>query len=334
MQAVRFSFKIRCTAGIGDIRKEDCVKKCVITCYFGKLPDYFELFMMSCERNGNIDWYIITDNQINTAADNITVIIYTFPEFAARVQSRFNFQIELSTPYKWCDYKIAAGYIFPDIIAGYDYWGFCDMDLIWGNLNRFYPDKLIEKYDRFLINGHIQFYRNKREINELFMLPAGGNAVYKAVFRSKYNYGFDEEGRISITQICRQHPDIKVYASKNAIADICPYGNKFQLAAPLSGDIRYIKICSGSVFGAGTDGGQETEYAYVHFQKRKFVLSEDFDPEKTVYARFNDMTNNLSDIRDILPREIRKPPSQVFLMKNRLCRAIDLIKYLNWKSDD
>ncbi len=306
------------------------MKKCIITCYFGRLPDYFELFLMSCERNKNIDWYLITDRNINTAADNIKVMNCTFQEFAARVQNRFTFPIALSSPYKWCDFRTAAGYIFPDLIAGYDYWGFCDIDLIWGNLSKFYPDELIQNYDRFLVNGHIQFYRNKREINELFMRPAGRMALYQAVFRSKYNFGFDEEGSISITQICRHHSEIKVYTSKNAIADICPYGDRFQLAAPMPKDIRYIKICSGSVYGA--DDKQETEYAYVHFQKRGFVLSQDFDPGQTVYVRFNDMSNYLSDVKNILPREVKKPPSKIYIMKNRICRAAGLMKYLNWKS--
>lgn len=313
-----------------DGRKGDRVKKCVITCYFGKLPNYFDLFIMSCGNNREIDWYIITDNYINTAVNNIKVINCTFCEFTARIQSRFCFPVELSTPYKWCDYKAAIGYIFPDIISGYDYWGFCDVDLIWGDLSKFYPDQLIKKYDRFLINGHIQFYRNKREINELFMKPLGRAAVYKTVFRSKHNFGFDEEGSISITQICKRNPDIKVYTSKHAIADVCPYGNRFRLADTLSKDISYFKIDSGCVFAS--DGVQETEYAYVHFQKRKFVLSADLDPYKTVYIRFNDMANDLSDVKGVLPREIKKPPSKIFIMKNRVYRAGDLIRYFSWES--
>ena len=37
-------------------------KVCVIGVYFGKLPEYFNLWLKSCEYNKDIDFLIVSDN--------------------------------------------------------------------------------------------------------------------------------------------------------------------------------------------------------------------------------------------------------------------------------
>ena len=36
---------------------------CFIICYFGDFPNYFPLFLKSCEYNREFEWLIITDNK-------------------------------------------------------------------------------------------------------------------------------------------------------------------------------------------------------------------------------------------------------------------------------
>ena len=60
------------------------------------------------------------------------------------------------------------GYLFDDYLTEYDFWGHCDVDLIFGNIRKFIDDKILNQYDRILSRGHLSLYRNCKEINELF----------------------------------------------------------------------------------------------------------------------------------------------------------------------
>ena len=41
------------------------MKVVLITMYFGKLPNYFSLFLKSCEKNKDFNWLIFTDDNTN-----------------------------------------------------------------------------------------------------------------------------------------------------------------------------------------------------------------------------------------------------------------------------
>ena len=43
-------------------------------------------------------------------------------------------QVTLDRPYKLCDFKPAYGFIFGEYLKEYDYWGHCDIDIVWGDL--------------------------------------------------------------------------------------------------------------------------------------------------------------------------------------------------------
>ena len=299
------------------------MRKCVILCYFGQLPNYFELYLDSCKHNFQIDWIFITDNKLDIDAENVKIVNYTYEDFKKRVQKCFDFPVALDSPYKWCDFRPAIAYIFPEIVSSYDYWGFCDCDLIWGNLSKFYPDTLIGQFDRFLVNGHLQFYKNTKEINELFMVPIYAFLDYKAVFKSKLNYGFDEIGRISINKITNKVGK-SVYDNRDEIADIYPYGDKF---ISRNKEIDYIKIdrnLSGGVFQVSEEN--EKEVAYVHFQKRKLIFDADIDFNRPIYVKYNSMTNDVFKMQFIHPKEIIMPPNFWMINKNRCLRAWEIVK--------
>ena len=61
----------------------------------------------------------------------------------------FDFAITLHTPYKLCDYKPAYGEIFAPELSGYDFWGYGDMDLVFGDLRAYFTEDKLRKYDKF-----------------------------------------------------------------------------------------------------------------------------------------------------------------------------------------
>lgn len=164
---------------------------CILAVYFGKLQQDFPMWLKSCSWNTNIDFKIVTDQLIRTNLKNVQIVNMTFEDCKSFFQSKFDFKISLNKPYKLCDYKPAYGYIFSDLIKGYDYWGYCDLDMIFGNIRHFITDDILKKYDKILQFGHLSIYRNNKEINTIFMSDKG-QINYREVFSNDRIFVFDE----------------------------------------------------------------------------------------------------------------------------------------------
>ena len=125
-------------------------KKCVLILpYFGKFNNYFQLFLKSCEKNPQYNWKIFTDNdECYVFPVNVEVIKTSLEEVKNIAESKLGFSICLDKPYKLCDYKPAYGLIFEEMIGEYEYWGHCDCDLIFGNLDKMLIPLLKKGYSK------------------------------------------------------------------------------------------------------------------------------------------------------------------------------------------
>lgn len=166
----------------------------MIVPYFGTLPNYFNFWLRSCEYNTEIDWLIFTDNEIESKSQNTRIIKISWIKFKEYVQSKFDFQLALNSPYKLCDLKPCYGFIFSDYIKQYDFWGHCDVDIVWGNIRKYVTDEILSKYDRIYRNGHFCLFRNIDFINKLFMKSKGLHYDYKHVLTHPESFVFDENG--------------------------------------------------------------------------------------------------------------------------------------------
>jgi hypothetical protein len=102
--------------------------------------------------------------------------------------------LHIEHPYKLCDLKPSYGIIFSEYLNGYDFWGYGDLDLVYGNIRKFITSDILKEYDIVsnhpdFITGHFCILRNTPFINELFM--SGGQ--YKNSFLKKKYVGFDEQ---------------------------------------------------------------------------------------------------------------------------------------------
>lgn len=139
--------------------------------FFGKFNNYFHLFLKSCEYNPSINWLIITDDDTPyNYPSNVKVRYMSFAELRQKIQSNFDFPISLPHPYKLCDYKPAYGYIFAEELKGFDFWGHCDNDLIFGDIRAFLTPDIFLKYDKILCKGHLSIFRNNEQMNSFLWL--------------------------------------------------------------------------------------------------------------------------------------------------------------------
>lgn len=170
-------------------------KIALLTCWYGTYPWYFPYFIHSCVFNPTVDFIIVTDNLelIPNKTDNIKIVHKTLDELKTTASERLGFVVNIDYPYKLCDFKPAYGFIFPEIIAGYDFWGIGDIDLVYGNIRDFMTEEILNSYDIIssrhdYITGSFCLFKNNEQMNSLFMQSKD----YREVFSSSNHFCFDE----------------------------------------------------------------------------------------------------------------------------------------------
>jgi len=190
---VTFKFKNNLKHNSTIIKQE--TKIVLLICYFGKLPWYFKFFLHSCKYNPDIHFYIITDNNktIESLPSNVKIVVIPNDEMKQKAFEKFGFTVCIDNPYKLCDFKPAYGYLFPELIEGYDFWGHGDIDVIFGKIRNFITHDVLSNHDLICVRhdfltGYFQLFRNNEKMNTLFMKSKD----YKKVFTSPQHYCFDE----------------------------------------------------------------------------------------------------------------------------------------------
>lgn len=270
----------------------------IVLPYFGKLPNYFPLFLQSCRRNPTIDWLVYTDSSRELDwPENVKVHKTTFDAFRSRIQKSFDFPICLESPYELCDFKPTYGDTLQEDLQKYDFWGHCDCDLIFGDLRRFLTEDIFADNLRILCCGHLSLYKNVPEVNRYYRTQ--GYIDYRELLQSPGIHSFDEWPGLSECW----HRDKKPYYGK-LIYDDLTVGVE---------DFRPVNITPGGYIGPYHDQPDESkrfrrmhnilyhwdsgtlercwvekgelhreETAYVHMQKRKMT----YDPAVLGNDRF------------------------------------------------
>lgn len=292
-------------------------KVVLIIPYFGKVPDYFNLWLKSAERNSDYTFFIYTD--LNFKVDensNVKIKNISFDELKERIKSLFGNNIKLKSPYKLCDYRPAYGVIFKDDITDFDFWGFCDIDLIFGNLNHFISNEIFENYDKLFYHGHFCLFKNCDKMNYLFMKKYENVCDFKFASHTNYSCHFDENGTVSYAY--ENEIDIKQYF-KWCFYDV-PY-NSYKFITISSQYEKYAYWNNGNLFMCDADNNKN-EIMYIHLQKRKmsnwldidekcnsfYILRDEFLDTKNVniYDILNFIDINRQNIFDLKTKNKRK----------------------------
>lgn len=174
------------------------IRVALIIPYFGKWPPNFNIFLKSCMYNDWLDVLFFTDIDVPIEfPENVNFIRFTVQELEALISKRLTFEIEIENAYKLCDYKPSYGFVFQDYIKEYDFWGFSDIDLVFGKVGDFIEKDITDLYDVVCVrkewcSGSFSLFRNIPVVNRLFMT----DKRFREVFRSKDYRGFDECGKL------------------------------------------------------------------------------------------------------------------------------------------
>lgn len=281
-------------------------KCCFIILYFGKLPNYFQLFLNSCAFNHDFTWLIFTDD--HTAyryPTNFRVEYIEYDDIKKYMESKFDFPLALNSYHKLCDLKPAFGFLFEDYICDYQFWGHCDIDTIMGNLSHYLTDELLNQYDKLFCLGHFILYRNTFENNRVFMHAVNGELWYKESFTSPETTIFDETygGKKNVNTIflnegkrvfqfdwsmnCHIKPTALVRTKYDAETDTFSREKKKDaLYTWRNGAILRYYYHNGEL--------TEEEFMYIHLQSRDMKMQKDVD----LHDRFIITENKFSILKE------------------------------------
>ena len=157
------------------------MKKLVILLYFGRMS-WLEEYKknISVLKEYGYDWLIFTDKK----------------EFEKLVLKNLGIKCNWGEcPIKPCDFAPAFGLIFEDYLKGYDWWAYTNFDIVFGRIDKFIPDRRLEKldivsFDDKAMNGMFSMMRNCKEVNNLFKQQDG----WQKIMSDKEYHNFDEYG--------------------------------------------------------------------------------------------------------------------------------------------
>lgn len=240
--------------------------------YFGVPHAWFDLWLKTASRNKTVDFWFLTDigpEAFAQAGENIRIDYMSFPQFRDRVQKNFPFEITLDQPYKLCDFRPAFGEIFQPELQGYDFWGHCDIDMLFGDIRSFITEDVLARYDRIKPWGCFSLYRNSEAMRKLYRMQGSYPEMnYSQVFQSSESFAFDEFTGI-YTKMLRS--GARFYNGGN---DAGPVEDRFWFCERRNRpETRFVlEWLDGRLFQVTVETRARKELCYVHFFRRELAV--------------------------------------------------------------
>src|ERR1700733_4368230 len=243
--------------------------------FLGRWPKWSRLFFRSIEANPSVDIVLLCEHVPPwSMPPNVSINKFTKAEIISRVKSAIGLELKSISGHKLCDFKPFYGLIFADLLKDYQFWGFCDVDMMFGDIGKLFNSGFLEKIDVFTshnshVVGHFTVLRNTEAVN-----------------RSGFGiFGWQDLCLRSTTQMVDELP-FSVALSKNASlrwlkVDTLPSElekrfSRFGITFTHSGEIAYLEPSvpalvewrEGRVYYSDVRGAA-SEALYVHFMGLK-----------------------------------------------------------------
>jgi len=137
---------------------------------------WHDLYLRTCAANPTVQWIIVHDGPVPTRKpENVRFVQMTKDDFARRSSKALDVSFTLASGYKGGDLRPALGAIFADCLCDFDFWGYNDSDLFWGDIRRFVTEEMLTNYDiitscRASIVGQFTIFRNSGVTRDAYQL--------------------------------------------------------------------------------------------------------------------------------------------------------------------
>lgn len=169
-------------------------KVALIIPYFGKWPEWMDLYLYSCSKQKGIDFLFYTDCDIpQKVYENTIFHSVSFASYCDFVSQKLSIDFHPRAAYKLCDLKVFYGIVHEEELRQYEWWGFGDIDLVYGDLGLLLNKHNLEKYDLLTthvdrIAGHFTVMRRESKYTKLCMEILNR----KQLLCDDINHGIDE----------------------------------------------------------------------------------------------------------------------------------------------
>jgi hypothetical protein len=256
--------------------------------YYGRLPKWFPLFLKSAGRNEGVQFFIVTDQKVPLPLPpNVCHVPVALAEIERRVRNAVSRDFRLSCGYKLCDVRPFYGIVFEELFRDSQFWGYCDLDLVFGDLAPLLNSGRLEEADFYSADapdpvvGTFCLYRNTERMNFF------GRSIPEYIRRlnSPEYESLDEK---ELTKALAQASDIRqIRADKLAESQlsISADGRMVGRVLDVVGDPNEFYWADGHTF-VGSSGRQPQEVMYLHFigLKRSYHWAA-YDPARE-YTEF------------------------------------------------
>lgn len=255
--------------------KNNKLNSCFVICWFGPFPEYFPVWLQTVRENPDFDFMIFTDNKKPTKysiPNNVIIKKMTLSEFKHKSEDILNLKCSVERPYRICDFRPMFGLIFAEELSNYDFWGYCDLDLVFGKINNFVNKDKLTKYDAIFNGGHFTLIRNVQKMNTLFS-QKGGAFDYKTVVKHNAVFAFDEI--TGIQQIAQNHNIKALYTIPYVDADV-KYKQLRSVMDIENPDLQCFYWEKGQLYRVKLEkkGKFFENLAYIHLQKRPIEVKD------------------------------------------------------------
>jgi hypothetical protein len=254
-------------------------KICLVVPYFGTFKNYFQLWLDSVGVNSTIDFLLVTDQKLSEyqLPNNIHVKEMTFQEMQNRIHQKLGSWCQITYPYKLCDYKPAYGVLFEEELDGYDWFGFCDTDMIFGDIRHFLSEERLAATDKIGEGGMFVLLRNSEDGKHYFEkeYPTWG-VNHKEAYSTSNVTQFDETDYMNrVFDLTHEKPHDLLY---DEIGDTRPKTFDFRSVKAIFLEKELYRYQDGKLYRMG-ERGYVKEVMWVHFLAREMLITRELDPK-------------------------------------------------------
>lgn len=255
--------------------------KCFIIPYIGKIGSFSQLSLETLSANVDKLFVFTNDTKYQPAAKNIEVVLKNLEELSELASNALRYKIVLNTPYKLCDLKPFYGVIFNEWVKDYDTICFGDSDCIYSSTMKQVINDFEAKHKGSISvggdRGHFMlmtkdFSSKMPQISKNYF----GDKLLSKIITSPKNFAFDEfeylhkmlehlansEEIIWDRECLVDHVDISYWRREPLVRNRKISNIDFQL---------------GSTISVVLDTGEAISPSYIHIQKRKVYVCDDFN---------------------------------------------------------
>lgn len=235
----------------------------------GDFPELFPYWQITASYNKKIDFYVVTniDTDRYVAYPNIHFISMSHEYFINKIEKMLEFKVNRGF-YKIGEYRPLLGLIFEETLKNYDYWGYTEFDLVYGNILKFVEPYLDKKSPVIGTFGHFRLIKNEKKINEIAIIPLKQNSLLsiKDAYQAEVCTHFDEVQGMGV----RYYIDkIAVHSLYNVIADI---DQKYSFFKIFGRKGKWLFYWNENGLIGKSNKGETMEFLYAHFQKRSLNI--------------------------------------------------------------